>query len=86
MPSRYDNRKARRQSDQWSRLGWESLDAFHARENAKPPTLAEIYRSHPRVHCERTPDIFTGETEQERKAATQRSLWEQPRIIKETGK
>ena len=77
MPTRYDNRKTRRQSEQWRRLGWESLDAFHARETAKPPTLAEVYRSHPKVRCARTPSLFTGHTDTE--AKTPLNLFDPPK-------
>lgn len=84
MPSRYERRAAARESRRQVALMGETLATFHRRETAKPPTLAEIYASHPRVRCDRTPNLFTGETDQERQAAIQRSLWELPRIIRET--
>lgn len=83
MPSRYERRAAAREASRQTALMGETLAAFHRRETAKPPTLAEIYASHPRVRCDRTPNLFTGETEQERRESIQRSLWEQPRIIRE---
>lgn len=38
----------------------ESLAAFHARETAPPPTLAEIYAKNraDKVRCSSTPDLF----------------------------
>lgn len=55
MPtSPYDRRAKAREADRQRALMGETLEAFHARENAKPPTLAEIYaRNH--VNRERCP-------------------------------
>lgn len=38
----------------------ESIEAFHARETAKPPSLAQIYRTNQanRERCTMTPDMF----------------------------
>lgn len=55
----YNRRKARREAERQRALTGETLAEFHARENGKPPTLAEIYREHPRARCPWTPDLFT---------------------------
>jgi len=65
--NRYERHRTARRLDNERRLMGESLEAFHARENAKPPTLAEVYRTHPRVRCERTPNLFDGRTDGEKK-------------------
>ncbi len=56
----YDRRLARRQAERERALGGETLAAFHARENAPPPTLAEIFAKNraDKVRCHRTPDLF----------------------------
>ena len=42
----------------------ESLNAFHARETAKPPTLAELYDANHknRERCTMTADLFNKPT------------------------
>lgn len=59
-PDRYGTRRARRESERERRLLGETLDAFHRRENAPPPTLAEIYATNkrPRDRCRATGDLF----------------------------
>jgi len=56
----YDARKARRDAQRERALGGESLAAFHARETAPPPTLAEIFAKNraDKARCVRTPDLF----------------------------
>ena len=56
--SAYDRRRARREAERQRALSGESLAEFHARENGKPPTLAEIYREHPRARCPWTPSLL----------------------------
>jgi hypothetical protein len=57
----YERNKAARKAENERRLMGESLKAFHARENARPPTLAEIYRTHPRARCPWTSDFINEE-------------------------
>lgn len=54
----YERRVSRRDAERERALMGETLAAFHARENAKPPTLAEIYRTHPRARCPWTPSLL----------------------------
>lgn len=56
----YARNAARRNSDRERRLMGETLDAFHQRENAKPPTLSEVYRANHqnRERCTMTVDLF----------------------------
>lgn len=57
---RYERNAARRRLDAERRLMGESIEAFHARETAKPPSLAQIYRTNQanRERCTMTPDMF----------------------------
>jgi hypothetical protein len=54
MSTAYERRKSARQQANERRLLGETLAAFHAREIAKPPTIAEIYRQN-HVNRERCP-------------------------------
>lgn len=54
----YEKRKAKREAERQRALTGETLAEFHARETAKPPTLAEIYREHPRARCPWTPNLL----------------------------
>jgi hypothetical protein len=56
--NRYERNATARRLDNERRLMGESLKAFHARETAKPPTLSEIYRTHPRARCPWTEDFI----------------------------
>ena len=60
MTAAYDTRRAKREADRQRTLGGETLAQFHARANAKPPTLAEIFarnRADTTV-CPVTGDLF----------------------------
>ena len=60
MTAAHDTRRARREAERERALGGETLAAFHARANAKPPTLAEIFarnRADTTV-CPVTGDLF----------------------------
>jgi hypothetical protein len=56
----YTRRRSRRDAERERALCGETLAAFHARENAKPPTLAEIFAKNraDKVRCSSTPDLF----------------------------
>lgn len=56
----YERRRARREADRQRSLGGETLAAYHARETAPPPTLAEIFAKNraDKTVCTRTPDMF----------------------------
>jgi hypothetical protein len=56
----YVRRTAARRLDNERRLMGESLAAFHARETAPPPTLAEIYAANhrSRERCAETLDLL----------------------------
>lgn len=56
----YDRRRANRQAQRERALGGETLAAFHARETAPPPTLAQIFAANraDNTRCEKTPDLF----------------------------
>lgn len=58
--SAYERRKARRQVERERYLLGETLAQYHARETAKPPTLAEIFAKNraDKVRCATTPDLF----------------------------
>lgn len=60
MSSAYDRHAAARRLDNERRLMGETLAAFHARETAKPPTLAEIFARNKanRERCPWTPDML----------------------------
>ena len=60
MTAAYARRRARRDADRERALMGESLAAFKARETAKPPTLAEIYRTNraDKTVCPVTGDLF----------------------------
>lgn len=49
----YERHAAARRLDNERRLMGETLAAFHAREHAKPPTLAEVF-----ARCPWTPDML----------------------------
>lgn len=60
MTAAYDTRRAKREAQRQRSLCGETLAAFHARANAKPPTLAEIFarnRADTTV-CPVTGDLF----------------------------
>jgi len=67
MSRGYERRQARREAERQRSLCGETLAEFHRKETAPPPTLTEIYRSHPKVRCERTPNLFTGLTDEDLK-------------------
>lgn len=60
MTAAYATRRARREAQRQRDLGGETLAAFHARETAKPPTLAEIYAKNraDKTVCPVTGDLF----------------------------
>jgi hypothetical protein len=60
MLTRYERNRQARQADNERRLCGESLEAFHARETAKPPTLPQVYAANKigRVRCNRTLSLF----------------------------
>lgn len=62
MTDAYDRRRKTREAQRQRALMGESLAAYHARETAKPPTLAEVYRENraDRARCDDTTDLFTG--------------------------
>lgn len=57
---RYAQHLARRENERQRALMGETLAAFHAREVARPPTLAEIYAANHtnRERCPMTVDLF----------------------------
>lgn len=57
---RLERRRAAREAERERRLSGETLAQFHARETAKPPTLAEIYRTNraDKTVCPATGDLF----------------------------
>lgn len=61
MSDRYERNARRRRIENERALMGESLEAFHARENAKPPTLREIYEANHRnrERCTMTVDMFS---------------------------
>lgn len=61
MATRYEKNARARRLDNERRLCGETLEAFHRRENAKPPTLAELYRTFPRARCPWTRDFLEDE-------------------------
>lgn len=63
MPSsrdRYERNLNRRRVERERDLMGETLEAFHRRENASPPTLREIYADNHknRERCTMTGDLF----------------------------
>lgn len=60
MTAAYDTRRARREAQRQRALCGETMEAFKARETAKPPTLAEIYRANraDKTVCLKTGDLF----------------------------
>lgn len=66
MPSKsdaYQKRADRRETRRQQALMGESLESFHARETAQPPTLAQIYAENHknRERCKDTIDLFGDE-------------------------
>ena len=63
-PKAYERNATRRRLELERRLMGESLNAFHARETAKPPTLAELYDANHknRERCTMTADLFNKPT------------------------
>ena len=57
MTTAYDIRRARRDKERERAFHGETLAQYHARETAKPPTLAEIYRTFPKARCPWTVDF-----------------------------
>lgn len=57
---RYARNARARRAERERRLMGETLDAFHRREHAEPPTLAEIYDANHknRERCAVTVDLF----------------------------
>ena len=60
--SAYDRRRQAREHARQRALLGETLAAYHARENAKPPTLAEVFARNraDKTRCDDTVDLFTG--------------------------
>lgn len=60
VSDRYQRNAERRRTQNERRLMGETLEQFHARETAPPPTLAEIYRENHknRERCVATIDLF----------------------------
>jgi len=56
----YERRKRRRQLERERAFHGETLAQYHARETAKPPTLAEIFAKNraDKAVCTATPDLF----------------------------
>lgn len=66
MPSssrdrRYERNRDRRETQRQRSLMGETLAEFHARETAKPPTLAQIFAANHknRERCTMTADLFS---------------------------
>lgn len=70
MTAAYERRRARRNADRERALMGESLDAFKARETAKPPTPAEIFAKNraDKTVCSVTGDLFATAGKLPRKA------------------
>lgn len=70
MTAAYDTRRARREAQRQRALCGETMEAFKARETAKPPTLAEIYRANraDKTVCPVTGDLFAAAGKLPRKA------------------
>lgn len=60
MSTAYDRRRARREAQRQRSFSGETLAQFHARSNAKPPTLAEIFARNraDTTFCPVTGDLF----------------------------
>lgn len=60
MTATYDTRRARREAQRQRALMGETIEAFKARETAKPPTLAEIFAKNraDKTVCPVTGDLF----------------------------
>lgn len=67
MSRAYDIRAARRARERERDLCGETLAEYQARAHAKAPTLQQVYRSHPKVRCDHTPNLFDGRTEHDRR-------------------
>ncbi len=61
MTTNYQRNRERRRLDNERRLLGESLEAFHRRETAKPPTLPQIYCDNHknRERCQATANLFS---------------------------
>lgn len=70
MTAAYDTRRALREAQRQRALGGETLAQFHARENAKPPTVAEIFARNraDKTVCPVTGDLFASAGKLPRKA------------------
>lgn len=66
----YDRRRAARQAAREVTLGGETMAAFHRRENAPAPTLAEIFAKNraDTTRCTATPDMFPAKKRRARKS------------------
>ena len=73
MTKAYDKRAAQRRAENERRLLGESLATYHARENAPPPTLAQVYADNHknRVRCPDTPDLLAWKPKKKRPAPPQ---------------
>lgn len=60
MTATYARRRAQREASRERELMGETLAAYHARETAPPPTLAEIFAKNraDKTVCTRTADMF----------------------------
>ena len=58
--SSYERRKARREVERQRAFHGETLAQYHARETAKPPTLAEIFAKNraDKARCPWTPSLL----------------------------
>lgn len=74
MTAAYQKRAQARALDNERRLMGEPLAAFHRRENARPPTLAEIFAENRRnrERCPVTPDMFKPKRKRTQSATIQR--------------
>lgn len=70
MSAAYEKRAKARSLQNERRLMGETLEAFHWREHARPPTLAEIFAENHRNRdrCPVTIDLFPQKIRQRRKA------------------
>ena len=71
MAGPYDRRRSQREAQRERALMGESLAAFHARETAPPPTLAEVFaKNHVnRERCPYTPDMLEQPRRRKRRKA-----------------
>jgi hypothetical protein len=71
----YSRRAAARETSRQRDLMGETLDAFHRRETAEPPTLAEVYAENHRnrERCPATPDLLAWQPPPGKRRARPRS-------------